>query len=178
MKVKKKVLVTQSCLTLCEPMDCSTPGFPVLHYRPEFPQTHIHRVGDTIQPSHLLSLHCFTTSHLYTEVHFYTADGPGSCHWPLVPGGLVARIKYSHCHSLTSVFGWGTAILLQAPAGLGHPRPLQISSFPTPSTWSQHQILQVKASVPQDCAHFGCHLQVSGSHEYFWPNSYKFREVP
>jgi len=105
------------------------------------------------------------------EVHFYTADGPGSCHWPLVPGGLVARIQCSHCHSLTSVFGWGTEIPLQAPAGLGHPRPLQIGSFLTPSIWSQHQILQVKDSVPQDCSHFRCQLQVSGSHKYFWPTA-------
>ena len=35
-------------------MDCSTPGFPVLHYQPEFAQTHVHRVDDTIQPSHPL----------------------------------------------------------------------------------------------------------------------------
>ena len=47
--------VTQSCLTLCDPMDCSTPGFPVLHYLPEFAQTHVHWVGDAVQPSHLLS---------------------------------------------------------------------------------------------------------------------------
>ena len=37
------------------PMDCSTPGFPVLHYLPELTQTHVHCVGDAIQPSHLLS---------------------------------------------------------------------------------------------------------------------------
>ena len=48
--------VTQSCPTLCDPMDCSMPGFPVCHL-PEFSQTHLHRVGDAIQPSHpLLSL--------------------------------------------------------------------------------------------------------------------------
>ena len=47
-------LVTQSCLTLCDPMDCSTPDFPVLHYLPEFAQTHVHWVSDTIQPSHPL----------------------------------------------------------------------------------------------------------------------------
>ena len=35
-------LVAQSCLTLCDPMDCSTPGFPVLHYLPEFVQIHVH----------------------------------------------------------------------------------------------------------------------------------------
>ena len=44
--------VTQSCLTLCDPMDCSTPGLPVHHQLPEFTQTHVHWVGDTIQPSH------------------------------------------------------------------------------------------------------------------------------
>ena len=47
--------VAQSCLTLCNPMDCSTPGFPVLHYLPEFAQTDVHWVGDAIQPSHPLS---------------------------------------------------------------------------------------------------------------------------
>ena len=47
--------VAQSCLTLCEPMDCSTPSFPVHHGLPEFTQTHVHWVGDAIQPSHPLS---------------------------------------------------------------------------------------------------------------------------
>ena len=47
--------VAQSCLTLCNPMDCSTPGFPVHHQFPEFTQTHVHWVGDAIQPSHPLS---------------------------------------------------------------------------------------------------------------------------
>ena len=46
--------VTQSCLTLCSPMDCSTPGFPVRHHLPEFAQTYVHLVGDAIQPSHPL----------------------------------------------------------------------------------------------------------------------------
>ena len=46
---------TQSCPTLCNPMDCSTPGFPVHHQLLELAQTHVHRVGDAIQPSHPLS---------------------------------------------------------------------------------------------------------------------------
>ena len=48
-------LVTQSFLTLCDPRDCSTPGFPVLHCLSELAQIHVHWVGDVIQPSHLLS---------------------------------------------------------------------------------------------------------------------------
>ena len=47
--------VTRSCLTLCDPMDCSTPGLPVHHQLPEFTQTRVHWVSDTIQPSHPLS---------------------------------------------------------------------------------------------------------------------------
>ena len=48
-------LVPHSCLTLCDPMNCSTPGLPVDHQFPEFTQTHVHQVGDAIQPSHFLS---------------------------------------------------------------------------------------------------------------------------
>ena len=47
--------VAQSCPTLCDPINCSTPGLPVHHHLPEFTQTHVHPVGDTIQPSHPLS---------------------------------------------------------------------------------------------------------------------------
>ncbi|XDA75027.1 hypothetical protein R6Z07F_005254 [Ovis aries] len=47
--------VTQSCPTLCDPMNRSTPGLPVHHQLPEFTQTHIHRVSDAIQSSHPLS---------------------------------------------------------------------------------------------------------------------------
>ena len=47
--------VAQSCLTLCDPMNHSTPGLPVHHQLPEFTQTHVHGVSDAIQPSHPLS---------------------------------------------------------------------------------------------------------------------------
>ena len=46
--------VTQLCLTLCDPVDCSMPGFPVHHHLPELAQTDVHRVGDAIQWSHPL----------------------------------------------------------------------------------------------------------------------------
>ena len=47
--------VAQSCPTLCDPMNCSTPGLSVHHHLPEFTQIHVHWVGDAIQPSHPLS---------------------------------------------------------------------------------------------------------------------------
>ena len=49
--------VTQSCPTICNPMDCSMPGFPVHHQLPELAQTHAHWVGDVIQSYHPLSSH-------------------------------------------------------------------------------------------------------------------------
>ena len=50
--------VTQLCLTLCNPTDCRTPGLPIHHQLPEPTQTHVHCVGDAIQPSHPLSSPC------------------------------------------------------------------------------------------------------------------------
>ena len=47
--------ISQSCPTLCDPINCSTPGLPVHHQPPEFTQTHVHWVGDALQPSHPLS---------------------------------------------------------------------------------------------------------------------------
>ena len=46
--------VAKLCVTLCDPTDCTTPGFPVHHHLPEFGQIHVHRVSDAIQPSHPL----------------------------------------------------------------------------------------------------------------------------
>ena len=48
------ISVAQLCPTLCDPMDCSTPGFPIHHQLLEVTQTHVHLVGDAIQPSHPL----------------------------------------------------------------------------------------------------------------------------
>ena len=48
-------VVVQSCLTLCDPMECSMPGFPVHHQLPEFAQTHVHWISGAIQPSHPVS---------------------------------------------------------------------------------------------------------------------------
>ena len=53
--ISSSVQFTQSCPTLCNPMDCSMPSFPVLYHLPELTQTHVHWVGDAIQPSHSLS---------------------------------------------------------------------------------------------------------------------------
>ena len=70
--------VTQSRLTLCNPMDCSMPGFPVHYQLPEFTQTHVHQVGDAIQPSHPLSSPClqsFPASGSFQMSQFFASGG-------------------------------------------------------------------------------------------------------
>ena len=68
--------VTKSCLTLCDSMNCSIAGFPVLHYLPEFAQTHVHWVSDTIQPSHPLSYpQSFPASESFPMSRLFTSGG-------------------------------------------------------------------------------------------------------
>ena len=69
--------VAQLCPTLCNPMDCSTPSFPVHHQLPELAQTHVHRVGDTIQASHPLSSPsppAFSLSQHQVLCHWFTSS--------------------------------------------------------------------------------------------------------
>ena len=74
--------VAQSCPTLCDPMDCSTPGFPVHHQLPEFTRTHVHWVGDAIHPtisssavSSSFCLQPFPASGSFPMSHFFTWGG-------------------------------------------------------------------------------------------------------
>ena len=57
--------IVQSCPTLCDPMDCNTPGLPIHHQLPELAQTHVDQVSDAIQPSHPLSSPSPSTFNLY-----------------------------------------------------------------------------------------------------------------
>ena len=69
--------VAQSCLTLCDPMDCSTPGFPVHHQLLELAQTHVHRVGDVVQPSLVPFSSClqfFPASGSFSMSQFFISD--------------------------------------------------------------------------------------------------------
>ena len=98
--------VAQSCLTLCEPMDCSMPGLPVHHQLPEFTQIHVHWVSDAIQPAHplsspsppafILSQHQglfqrVSSSHCSKDFAFNSEKSKLRCHcFPL-------SLSYDHC---------------------------------------------------------------------------------
>ena len=75
-------LITKSCLTPSDPMEWSMPGFPVLHYLPEFAQTHVHCVSDAIPPSHPVTpfsscLQSFPASGSFPMSQLFTSGGQG-----------------------------------------------------------------------------------------------------
>ena len=74
--------VTQSCLTLCDPMDCSTPAFPVHHQLLELAQTHVHRVSDAIQPSHSLSSPSPPACSLFPCIRVFSKESVLHIMWP------------------------------------------------------------------------------------------------
>ena len=74
-------LVAQSCLTLCDPMDCSTPGLPVHHHLLELTQTHVHWVGEAIQPSHPLSSLLLLPS-IFPSIRVFSNESVLCIRWP------------------------------------------------------------------------------------------------
>ena len=94
--------VTQSCPTLCDPIDCSTTGLPFHHQLLELTQTHVHRVGDAIQPSHPLSSPfppTFNLSHTRSLDWNLWKHSYWLCEAPMLWWYLSALIEY---HSLGS----------------------------------------------------------------------------
>ena len=74
-------LVTQSCPTLCDPMNCGTPGFPVHHQLLELAQTHVHQFGDAIQPSHPLSSPSPPAS-IFPSIRVFSNESALRIRWP------------------------------------------------------------------------------------------------
>ena len=73
--------VTKACPTLYDPMDCSRPGFPVLHYLPEFAQTHVHWTSGAIQPSYPLSSLLLLPS-IFPSIGVFSNESALHIMWP------------------------------------------------------------------------------------------------
>ena len=73
--------VAQLCPTLCDPVDCSVPDFPVHHHLLEHVQTHVHRVGDAIQPSHPLSTPSPPAS-IFRSIRIFSSESVLCIRWP------------------------------------------------------------------------------------------------
>ena len=72
--------VAQSCPTLCNPVDCSSPSFPVHHQLPELTQTHVHRVGDAIQ--HLILCHPLLPPSIFPSIRVFSNEAVLYIRWP------------------------------------------------------------------------------------------------
>jgi len=138
--------VAQSCMTLCNPMNRSTPGLPVHHQLPEFTQTHVHRVSDAIQPSHPLS-------------------SPS----PLAPQSLPA----SESFPMTQLFPWGGQSTGVSALASFLPKKSQGWSL---SEWNGWITLQSKGlsrvfsnTTVQKHQFFGAQPSQSNSHIHTWP---------
>ena len=75
------VQFSRSFMSLCDPMDCSMPGFPVHHQLPEFTQTHVHQVGDAIQPSHPLTSPSPPAS-IFPSIRVFSNESALCMKWP------------------------------------------------------------------------------------------------
>ena len=75
------VQLAKSCPTLCDPKDCSMPGFPVLCYLLEFTQTHVHWVSDAIQPSHLCHPLLLLPS-IFPSIRVFSNESALCIRWP------------------------------------------------------------------------------------------------
>ena len=74
--------VAQSRPTLCDSMDCSTPGLPVHHQFPELAQTHVHRVGDAIQPFHPICHLLLLPPSIFPSIRVFSSDSVLPIRWP------------------------------------------------------------------------------------------------
>ena len=90
--------VTQLCTSLCDSMDCSTPGLPVYHQLPEFTQTHIHWVGDAIQPSHPLLL----PPSIFPSIRIFPNESVLRIRWPKDWSFSFSISPSNECSGLTS----------------------------------------------------------------------------
>ena len=140
-------------------MGCSMPGFPVLHYSPEFAQTHVHWVGDAIQPSHPLTvspfsscLQSFLASESFLMSQLFTS---GSHHSEAYTSFKRFHVQRTRCFAFSSSFffncsgfchtlkwnshGFTCVPHPDPPSHLPlHPIPLGLPSAPGPSAWLMH----------------------------------------
>ena len=98
-----------SCPILCNPMDCSTPGFPVLHWLPGFAQTHVHWISDAIQPFHVLSLLLLVRTYRLWKVKVKVAQScPTLCNpmdW-ILHARLLECVAFPFCRGPSQPKDW------------------------------------------------------------------------
>ena len=128
--------VAQSCLTVCNPMDCSMPGLPVHYQLPEFTQTHVHRISDAIQPSHLLSSASPPTFNLSQHEGLFQRVSSSHQVAKILEFHLQHHLSYEHPGLIS--LGWTGWISLQSK---GHSRVF------SNTTVHKHQFFSAQLSL-------------------------------
>ena len=144
-------LVAKPCPTLCDPTDCSTPGFPVHHQLPEFTQTHIHWVGDAIQLSHPL----WSPS----PPAFSLSRHQGLFQWVSSSHQVVKVLEFQLQHQS---FQWADLVLLKDWSPLGRTGWISLQSKGLSRAFSNTTVHKHQF--------FGAYLSLwSNSHIHTWP---------
>ena len=128
--------VARSCLTLCIPMDCSRPGFLVHHQFPELVQTHVHWIGDTIQPSNPLSSP-FPFAFKLSQHQGLFNESVLHIRWPKY-WSFNFSISPSNAYSGLISLGWTSLIPLQSKG---------LSRFLSNTTVQKHQFFSAQLSL-------------------------------
>ena len=129
--VLETVVQLLSRVGLCNPMDCSMPGFPVFHYLPDFAQTHVHWVSDAIQPSHPL---------LSPSPAFNLSQHQGRL---FARGGQSTGVSASASIFPMNIWGW----LVLGLTGLISLLPMGLPRVFSSTTIGKHQFLAAQASL-------------------------------
>ena len=139
--------VTWCCLTLCEPMDCSTPGLPVHHQLLELTQTHVHWVCDAIQPSHPLSSPSPPTFN-FSQHHSLFKESVLRIKWPNIGVSASSSVLPTNIHLGCFPLGWTRWISLLSKG---------LSRVFSNTTVQKHQFFSAQFSLK------------SNSHIHTWP---------
>ena len=151
--------VAQSCPTLCDPVNCSTPGLPVYHQLPEFTQTHAHRVGDAIQQSHPQSSPSPPAPNLSQHQSLFQ--------WV---NSLCATPILWPPHTMSQLFVWGGQSIGVAALASVLPKNTQDWSPLEWTGWISSHLLQhhsSKASILQRSAFFTVQLVPKKQDQFF-----------
>ena len=105
--------IAQSCPTLCDPMNHSTPGLPIHHQLSEFTQTHVHQVGDAIQPSHILCHPLLLLPPIPPRIRVFSNESALRIRWPKY-WSFSFNISPSNGHPGVISLGWTGWISLQS----------------------------------------------------------------
>ena len=128
--------VTKSCPTLYDPMDCSMPGFPVLHHHTEFVQTHVHWVSDVIQPSCPLSSPSLPAFNL--SQHQGLFQWVGSVHPNYWNFSCSISPSNEHSELISFRFDWFDLLAVQGLSGVLSGTTIQRHQFFGPSVTTAH----------------------------------------